>query len=279
MTKKGRESKRVDKLSENELVKSSARTLDILTLLANKSEGMKLTDIGEELGIPLSSIYGLIKTLERKGFLLHNSRNSQYLLGPKILQLSHLFRSQLDLVKYAEPVMDRLRRVTSETTSLSVLQGDKIVFIHKRIAEEVLRVVNPVGTTLYAHATGSGKVLLAFLNEEEVEQIYRNEKLTKVTPNTIGLKSDLMSRLAEIRKCNYAYDDEESELGVWAVASCILSEAERPLAALSIVGPTNRISKKDTSDWNQLVREGAREISLKLHGKVPNPRKECDHDN
>lgn len=246
------------------LVKSSARTLDILTLLTEHPEGMTLTEIGKRLKIPLSSLYALIGTLVQKDFVLRAENGFHYRLGPRILQLASAYRGQVDLITLADSVMNRIRRAVSETTSLSVLQGQMILFIHKRPAEGVVQVVNPVGTRLYAHATGSGKVMLAYLDEEAFERIYPEEALPALTPATIRSKSALKARLAEVRERNYAYDDEESAVGVWAVASCVRDEEGHPVAALSVVAPTSRLQTKDPSEWHLLVRAGAAEVSASL---------------
>lgn len=246
------------------IVKSSARTLDILTVLAEQSEGMTLTEISQRLDIPVSSLHALVGTLVQKDFVLRDPGSYHYRLGSRLLQLASTYRSQVDLITLAEPVMDRIRQLVSETTSLSVLQGQSILFIHKRTAEGAVQVVNPVGTRLHAHATGSGKVMLAFLDQEEIGQIYPDESLPSVTPATLRSKSELMARLSEIRTLNYAYDEEESAIGVWAVASCIRDEDGRPIAALSIVAPISRLRSKDESDWHRLVRDGANEVSAAL---------------
>jgi DNA-binding IclR family transcriptional regulator len=136
-----------------------------------------------------------------------------------------------------------------------------VAFIHKRPSKGIVQVVNPVGTRLPAHATGSGKVMLAHLSEWEIDQLYPTEKLPGRTATTITSKHVLKEALAVIRQQSYAYDDGESEEGVWAVAACIRGEDGRPLAALSVVGPFFRVIGKPYNEWNRIVVEGAREIS------------------
>lgn len=250
--------------SNHGIVKSAARTLEILSLLAEQPDGMTMTGIGRALKIPLSSIHALIGTMVHLEFVLRDRDSSRYRLGPKILQLASSYRAQVDLITLADPVMDQIRNSVGETISLTVLQGQMIMFIHKKAAEGAVKVVNPVGTRLYAHATGSGKVMLAYLEEEELDWILPDEDLPEVTPTTITKKAHLKKHLVDIRKQNYAFDNEESAIGVWAVASCIRDDAGRPIAALSIVGPTSRIASKDVSTWHHIVRQHASEISLSL---------------
>ena len=184
------------------------------------------------------------------------------------MQLLTRFRPTLFLQALALPILlgdpGKLTKLTGETTSLSVLQDDMIVFIHKRPGQGIIQVVNPVGTRLPAHSTGSGKVILAHLPSSELLNIYPGEELKKLTSNTIVRRRDLLKVLEEVGRNGYAFDDEESVTGVWAVASCVRDSDGAPVAALSIVGPQVRLQEKDTSNWYQLVKETAAEISLFL---------------
>jgi DNA-binding IclR family transcriptional regulator len=253
-----------EKLLNQGDVKSAARALEILELLSEFPDGLSLTVIGKRLEIPLSSLHGLINTLINKDFLVCYEGLHVYKLGPKLLQLSTAYQSHIDLISLADPVMDRIRRVTSETTSLTVLQGNTIYFIHKRVTEALVQVVNPVGTRILAHATGSGKIMLAYLTAEEIDETYPFDSLPTLTPFTISTKFGLNAALAEIRQLGYAYDNQESEIGLWAVAGCIRNSNGKPIAAVSVVAPLFRIQGKDYSNWYKLVRDGAAEISTML---------------
>jgi IclR family transcriptional regulator, acetate operon repressor len=249
-------------------VKSATRALDIFELLADFPNGLSLTDIGKSLNVPLSSMHGLINTLLDRGFLIRIEGTMLYRLGPGIVKVAASYRAQADLVSIADPIMERIRHITSETTSLAVLQGNMIVFIHKRPAEGVVQVVNPVGTRRFAHSTGSGKIMLAYLSSEEIDNLYLDEELPVFTPNTIKTKTALLSALAEAREKQYAYDNEESNTGVWAVAGCIRNEEGRPVAAISVVAPLFHIQAKDYMNWYTYIRDGAIEASAPLKFKL-----------
>jgi len=245
-------------------IKSAARALDILELAAEFPDGLTLTDIGKNLNIPLSSLHGLIMTMVNKSFLTRSELTMLYRLGPRLSQIAFSYRAQTDLISLADPIMDRIRQFTGEATSLTMLQGDSILFIHKRITEAIVQIVNPIGTRLPAHATGSGKAMLAYLSDEEINLLYPNEELPALTPFTITTKKMLKAALEEIRNRSYAYDNQESELGVWAVSSCIRGEDGRPIVALSVGAPIFRIQTKDYSEWHHLIKEGAHEIEAFL---------------
>ena len=254
--------------SDHKVVKSAARALDILELLSKYPAGLTATRIGNHIATPLSSLHGLVSTLVQRGFVTRDENSLLYHLGPKLAQIAATYFADNDIISLADSVMVEIRDQINETTSLSVLHDDAVVFTHKRPADSIVQVVNPVGTRLPAHATGSGKAMLAALEDDEIDHIYPNETLLKVTDKTIITKSALKQQLEEIRRLGYAFDKEESLDGVWAIASCIVNAQGHPVAALSIVGPWFRIKDKDRDTWSQLVVEGAEQISHLL-GYLP----------
>jgi DNA-binding IclR family transcriptional regulator len=253
-----------DERNKPNLVKSAARTLDVLEYLAEHPGGASLSDMQVSFNIPFSSLYNLASTMVQKGFLSRNDQTNIYHLGPKVGRLASSYFEQVDIIQLAEPYMRALTRLTGETTSLTVLRDDRIVFIHKVVGESVLQIVNPVGKTLAAHATGSGKVMLACLPETDLDRLYPQEDLPVFTSNTISTKTKLKEVLKEVAECGYSYDNEESSEGIWALASCIRDRLGRPLAAMSVVALVGRIQQKNCADWIQPIKEMAAEASFAL---------------
>ena len=247
-----------------QLVKSSARTLDILELFAAHPGDLSLSEMVKQLNIPISSMHGLVLTLKTRGYLVRDPVSLCYRMGPKFAQLAAVHSTYVELLAHAAPVMDRIGAACKEAVTMSVLQGDKIVFISNRPAISIVQAVNAIGTSLPAHATGSGKIMLAYLPGEEFERTYPNDKLPWLMANTISTKVELKQAILEARRRGCAYDEEESEEGVWAVAGCIRNSAGRPMAALSVVVPVIRVQANDIQYWTSLVIEGAAEISSKL---------------
>jgi len=249
---------------ETGVVKSAARALDILDLLASHPEGLILTDLQVETGYPVSSLHELLATLAHRNYVFRDELSRRYKLATKALQLAAAAQASSDVVALADPAMERLRDHTCETTSLALLEGDSILFVHKRPADNRLQIINPAGTRLPSHATGSGKVMLAWLPDGQLDVLFPARSLPRLTSRTITSKASLRHELATVRKAGYAFDNEESAEGVWAVAGCIRNHAGEPIAAISIVAPVPRVQTKDTSNWHLLVKEAAAEISAQL---------------
>ena len=245
-------------------VKSALRTLDLLELLAASKNGLLLSDMSRVLNIPISSTHTLIATLEYRNYLVRNQSSLLYHIGPKFIQLVASGNTIVDLTTLASGTLDRIQSECQEAVTLSVLQSDKIVFISNRSSSSIVQIVNKIGTTLPAHATASGKILLANLPPDEVDRIYPKPNLPQITERTIRTKDELKLALTKSKTQGFAYDEGESEEGVWAVASCVKSSIGISQAAVSIVVPQIRVSKVMIQKWAEMIMDAALEISLKL---------------
>jgi DNA-binding IclR family transcriptional regulator len=246
------------------LVKSAMRTLDLLEFLTISKNGFLLSDMSKELDIPISSMHSLISTLEYRKYLVRDQSSHRYHIGPKFIQLVASGSISVDLVSLASATLDRIQSECQEAVTMSVLQSDKIVFISNRPSSSIVQVVNKVGTTLPAHATGSGKVMLAHLPPGDVDRIYPESTLPPKTERTLRTKANLKRALFKAKEQGYAYDEGESEEGVWAVASCVKSSIGLPRAAVSIVVPQVRVRENKIPKWTEMIVDAALEISMKL---------------
>lgn len=249
-------------------VKSAVRVLEILKLLSEFPRGLTQKEVSRMLHIPPSSLHALVHTLEAAGYLYRDPNTQYYRLGGGIFRLAHALDSNTDLVAIASPVLEKIRSQCEEAIALSLLELDSILFFHVRPATHRVQVVNQVGSRLPAHATGSGKALLAHLPPERIDQIYPHEELPRLTANTITTKTELRRYLEQARQQGYTIDNEESEPGVWAVAGCVRNAWEQPVFALSIVVPIQRVEPMAVEQWKKLVIESVSEISAGL-GLVP----------
>jgi DNA-binding IclR family transcriptional regulator len=250
---------------EERAVKSAERVLDIFVLLAQNPNGLKLKDISQGLKIPSSSLHALLNTMKNRGFVERQESSLTYHLSRKVYQLIPASsQSEDDLISVANPVLDRVNTETRETVSLSILVGSEVVFIARRSSSSTIQVVQSLGSSFPAHTCGSGKVMLAFLTEEEIDRLYPDENLRLLTANTISTKTELKAELALVRARGYAFDNVESVEGVWAVAGCIHIRDRRSFAATSIVVPKFRVTPELEAKWCRLIKDAAAEITLKL---------------
>jgi len=261
-------------------VRSAWRALAVLELVADSPQSLTLTEIASELGLPASSAHGLVGTLAEAAYLRRDKDSLRYCLGPRVGKLAAAFHAQVDLIALAGPVMDSLHEATSETVSLTVLQGDEILFIDKRTANGQIQVVNPVGTRLPAHATGSGKAMLAYLPRDALRRLYPRDALSQRTPHTLATRQELERALDVVRRQGFALDEQESELGVWAAASAIRDAGGLQVGALSVFAPIFRVHAGRSAEWIEQVSQGAAGVSslLGFPAGDPDPLHRADEE-
>src|SRR5690606_22901556 len=105
------------------MVKSADRVIEILELLSEAGAGMRLADVREHLDLPTSSAHGLMKTLEKKGYVQLSRENKRYRLTPKVLELGNRFIGNIDLSEIARPIMEHIREELNETVNIGVLES------------------------------------------------------------------------------------------------------------------------------------------------------------
>jgi DNA-binding IclR family transcriptional regulator len=184
------------------------------------------------------------------------------------VDLGNLLLSQIDLRSEARPYLIHLSELVKETIHLVVQDGDKALYIDKvdlYLKSSGLQMISRLGSRIGLHCSSVGKVLLANMEKHEVEAIISKTGLIKRTANTITNTARLMRHLASIRQNGFAIDDEENEEGIRCVAAPIRNESGRVAAAMSISGPTTRITmERIETDLKIRVCETANQISGKL---------------
>lgn len=178
---------------------------------------------------------------------------------------------RLELWREAEPVVKEMARLTGETIHLATLEAGSLVYLWKIESARTLRVamMSRVGQTAPTYCTGVGKVLLAHLHPERVNEILRKERLTAYTDRTITRREKLARELAGIREKGYAVDNEEHEVGVRCVAAPIRDRTGTVCAAVSVSIPTVRLMNRDIPRYRDIVVRAAGEISLKMGHRGP----------
>jgi IclR family acetate operon transcriptional repressor len=161
--------------------------------------------------------------------------------------------------------MERISAETGETVNLVVLDGDRVVYVDQVEGTRRVRMFTAVGTAALAHTTGSGKAIMAYGPPEAPAALYGGrEPLERLTPSTLVTVAALEEDFARIRARGYALDAEEHEIGVGCIAVPVFDEAGRPVAAISVSGPTTRILHGDTGELAGLIARHAAEASSAL---------------
>jgi DNA-binding IclR family transcriptional regulator len=221
-------------------VKSAGRTLDLLELLADQPRPWTLVDLARELGIPKSSLHGLLRTLTGRGWVHTDDTGSRFRLGMRALRVGAAYLDGDDTVGLIGGVLDELSRRFGEAVHLGRLDGDQVVYLAKRDSVHRLRLYSAIGRRLPAHATALGKALLAEHSETAADAIV-SWPLARLTPHTVTDRRAFHTTLAHVRTSGYAVDREENAEGINCLAMAV------PLAvpavdAVSISVPVARLS-------------------------------------
>ncbi|HEY1700574.1 MAG TPA: IclR family transcriptional regulator [Trebonia sp.] len=230
-------------------VKSADRVLAILELLAAGHRRYSLSEIGQELDIPLSSLHGILRTMQRRRWLEVDETNTRFGIGPEALIVGSSYPRSDPLVARADVVLDWLSEQTGETVHYGRLEGSYIIYLAKRDSRYLLRIYTAVGKRIPAHAASLGKAILARCPEEEVRRIL-DWPLERLTPHTLATEADLFADFAAIRERGYSIELQESDLGLGCVAIAVPG-ASALSDALSITVPTARL---DTGRIEELAR-------------------------
>lgn len=222
-------------------VKSAERTLDVLELLATSEKSLEFGELQRALRIPKSSLHGLIRTLQARGWVESRGTSAQYSLGLRALQLGGSFIQHDISVRGTRACIERLGEATGETVQLGRLDGGEIVYVAQRLSRHPVGLVSSVGQRLPAHATALGKALLADLSNEQVAERLVPPLQTMTSRTHKNLKS-LMKDLAGARAAGYAVDREESSLGLMCFAVALPTFEVDSLVAVSISVPIFRLN-------------------------------------
>lgn len=229
-------------LAEN--ITAVLRALAILDLLYQANGELGITEISQELSLHKSTVSRLLTTLVTAEYVHQNPVTKKYYLGIHLVQLGMTVLNQIELRKVARPYLQELMNLSNEAIHLGIMEQNEVIYIDKLDAEHGLMMGSRIGGKSPGYCTGLGKVLLAFSPPDKLKQLLAQDQLFRFTANTITNPATLAEHLKQIRAQGYAIDDEEHELGVRCVAVPIRDHTGSVIAAVSVSGPTLRMTRE-----------------------------------
>ncbi len=215
---------------------------NVLRLLAlfNESPKIRVNEASRLMGLSRSTVHRMLATLSYHQFVEQDEFSRAYQPGPALIDIGLAVLQNIEIRVVARNALLRLRDETGESVHLGLLRGSEVVFIDSVESGQTVRTGSRIGWTLPAHATATGKVVLAQLGDAELDKLYPDEALDPATSATVQSKSVLREQLDEIRLRGYAVNDGESEPDVGAVAAVIFDRDGRPRGAISVTAPRAR---------------------------------------
>lgn len=240
-------------------VQSVDRAISVLEFLSRRGWG-GVTEVANELDIHKSTAYRLLTTLRDRGLVEQNAATEKYRLGFGLVLLASSVTADLDILRCARPVSERLSEETQETVTVAVLEDDDAVVIHQNISRSSALNVDWTGRHTPLHATAAGKVFLGHMPDDQRRRILRR-RLERFTENTIVDAATLNEQLREVQARGYGYTVEELEVGLNAVGAPIRCSEGAVVGAVSVSGPVFRLPEESLPEVARLVMDAAAEVS------------------
>jgi len=248
----------------SEGIKSAQRALSILELLTSHETPLSFSAMATALQYPRSSLHGLLRTLVERGWIELDPATRCYRLGIRTWEAGSAYMRALSLADRARPFMQWVCDRVDETTQLAVLDGRHNVYIAKVEGKQHLVLDSEVGRRLEAHATALGKMLLASLPGEELDQRLAGVRLEKFSAHTLADYPTLKAALAMIKRQDHALDDEEYTLGVHCVAVPVRDHTGQVVAAMSVAFTSVRFTEERRQQALEWLREATAGLSMAL---------------
>jgi IclR family acetate operon transcriptional repressor len=246
-------------------VRSVDRAAALLLALGECAGEAGVTELARRLGLHKSTASRLLATLQRRGLVEQDEETGKYRLGLIVIRLAERAERTLDLKGIALPELDRLARVTRETVTLGILQGDAYLTVAQVDGPNMVACPDWTGRTTPLHCVASGKVLMATLAERDVMRIAR-PGLAARTPRTITGLEALMEELARVRRRGYATAFSEWIEGTHGVAVPVMDGRGRVIASIGVWGPAYRVTPARVAEIVTSARVTAAAVTARLGG-------------
>jgi DNA-binding IclR family transcriptional regulator len=220
------------------------------------------TALAETVGLNRTTTWRILTTLEQERLVTHDKETGTYSLGFGLIDLAGQAEGDA-LVRSARVVLQRLAGQARETAALAVVRGGVLTYVAEATADSVVA-AGWQGREVAMHATSTGKVLLAYSHPAELRALLRlprGGRLPRYTPTTITSLSTLEKELAVVRDRGYAVCRGEFESTAWGVSAPVLDLAERPVAVVSVWGPSERLTESRFETIGALTIASASEIA------------------
>jgi IclR family transcriptional regulator, KDG regulon repressor len=239
------------------------RGLRLLQLFSESPDGLTAKQVAGRSRLPVSTVHRFLANLEGTGFL-NCSGDGVYHLGIACFAIGHVALGQLDIRRVSQPYLQELNRQTRETIHLTVRHGLSAVYVEKLDSPEQLRIHSRIGAAVPLYCTAVGKVMLAYMPDDERARVLPQISLQCLTPNTVSNLQELDAELYRVRKNGYACDLEENELHIRCVAAPIWDHAGSVNASLSITAPVVRMAVTRLRQLAPLIQTAGLQISREL---------------
>lgn len=239
------------------------RTLSLIELLSKNKNGLSISEIARILDAPKNSIFRITGTLYQYGYLNRDEKTKSFKLSRKFIDTGLSAIGNQDLIEDSIDIMREIRDTTKETTLLGIILGEEGLITNQLPSNQRIKLTAEVGMNFNLHSSAQGKAYLAFLPENERNDLIGKIDFKKYTEQTITSKSKLLRELSEIKEQGFAIDYEEEFEGVNCVGAAILDYKAYPIAVIWVTCPSYRFTEQNKAEMSKIVKEKAETISAR----------------
>ena len=250
-----------------DFVQSLDRGLAVIRCFSSEHPSLTLSEVAERTGLTRAAARRFLLTLQELGYV--GSSGRQFSLRPRVLALGYAYLSSFSVSQIAQPHLEDLAERLHESCSVSVLDGDDLVYVARASANRIMTIALTVGTRLPPYPTSMGRVLLAHLPEADLDAYLGRTALRPLTPHTITSESELREVLATVRSRGWAAVDQELEAGVRSIAVPIRDSSSRVVAAINASAHAARVPMRTLErEFLPRIQEAARQIDSELAARM-----------
>lgn len=218
------------------------RGLTLLEMIGDARDGATVTELAAGSELDKGTVSRLLSTLREAGWANQSPDDRRYRLAGKALALSHDYTNRVELRTLAMPLLARLRDEWNETVHLGVIEGNEVVYVEKLAPTQNVQVVSIVGQRMPLASTAMGKAYLSSLPVEEMNRRAKEQELVQRTEHSIIRPEDFVADLVTSAGRGYAVDAQENDIETTCVGSAVTDVTGRPIATISVSGPTYRMT-------------------------------------
>ena len=265
--RRGTDSERAAGGRRTDFVQSLDRGLAVIRCFSSEHPSLTLSEVAERTGLTRAAARRFLLTLQELGYV--GSSGRQFSLRPRVLALGYAYLSSFSVSQIAQPHLEDLAEELHDACSVSVLDGDDLVYVARASANRIMTIALTVGTRLPPYPTSMGRILLAHLPEPELDAYLRRATLRKLTEHTITDPGELRKVLAEARSKGWAAVDQELEAGVRSIACPIRDSSGKVVAAINSSAHAARVPMRTLEkQFLPRLREAARQIDSELAARM-----------
>lgn len=218
-----------------------AKGLAVIRAFTREHAALSLSDVARAAGIPAATARRCLLTLEENGYVTRSGRT--FLLRPKVLELGAAYLDSMNIERVTQTQLEDLARRTGDSAALCVLDDVEIVYVARASVRTLVRLEAHVGSRFPAHATSTGRVLLAGVSPEFLERYLQTARLEALTERTVTDRERLRELIDDCRRAGHSIVEDELAYGVIALAVPVFDQNRRVVAALNTSSHSRRISR------------------------------------